>query len=157
MKKWLWITAIGVIVLIGIAVKIYLNATEPVAEAESRAIEIAKEETEITDIIEFSLYHGSKAYYVVQGSNKEDEKLIAWIPEKGGKIVVLRAEDGITKSEAINTLYNEVSPDEIIDVRLGIEKNNPLWEIYYRSSNDKINYYYIDFETGEEVRDIKNL
>lgn len=157
MKKWLWITAIGVIVLIGIAVKIYLNATEPVAEAESRAIEIAKEETEITDIIEFSLYHGSKAYYVVQGSNKEGEKLIAWIPEKGGKIVVLRAEDGITKSEAINTLYNEVSPDEIIDVRLGIEKNNPLWEIYYRSSNDKINYYYIDFETGEEVRDIKNL
>ena len=157
MKKWLWIAAIGVIVLIGIAVKIYFNATNPVAEAESRAIKIAKEETEITDITEFSLYHGSKAYYVIQGSNKKGENLIAWIPEKGGKIVVLRAEDGITKSEAINTLSNEVSPEQIIDVRLGIEKNNTLWEVYYRSSNDKINYHYIDFETGEVLRGIRNL
>ncbi|SHS34223.1 Uncharacterized protein conserved in bacteria [Mycobacteroides abscessus subsp. abscessus] len=157
MKKWFWIAIIGVIILIGITVKIYLNATEPVADAESRATAIAKEETEITDITEFSLYHGSNAYYVVQGSNKEGEKLIAWIPEKGGKIVVLPADDGITKSEAINTLSNEVSPDQIIDVRLGMEKNNPLWEIYYRSNNDKINYFYIDFETGEEVREIKNL
>ncbi|MEK3990959.1 MULTISPECIES: cell wall elongation regulator TseB-like domain-containing protein [Robertmurraya] len=157
MKKWFWIAIIGVIILIGITVKIYLNATEPVADAESRATAIAKEETEITDITEFSLYHGSNAYYVVQGSNKKGEKLIAWIPEKGGKIVVLPADDGITKSEAINTLSNEVSPDQIIDVRLGMEKNNPLWEIYYRSNNDKINYFYIDFETGEEVREIKNL
>jgi uncharacterized protein YpmB len=94
---------------------------------------------------------------VIQGNNKKQEKLIAWIPEKGGKIVVLRAEDGITKSEAINTLSNEVSPDQIIDVRLGIEKNNTLWEVYYRSSNDKINYHYIDFETGEVLRGIKNL
>jgi len=157
MKKWFWIAIIGVIILIGITVKIYLNATEPVADAESRATAIAKEETEITDITEFSLYHGSNAYYVVQGSNKKGQKLIAWIPEKGGKIVVLPADDGITKSEAINTLSNEVSPDQIIDVRLGMEKNNPLWEIYYRSNNDKINYFYIDFETGEEVREIKNL
>lgn len=157
MKKWFWSAIIGVIILIGITVKIYLNATEPVADAESRATAIAKEETEITDITEFSLYHGSNAYYVVQGSNKKGEKLIAWIPEKGGKIVVLPADDGITKSEAINTLSNEVSPDQIIDVRLGMEKNNPLWEIYYRSNNDKINYFYIDFETGEEVREIKNL
>lgn len=157
MKKWFWIAIIGVIILTGITVKIYLNATEPVADAESRATAIAKEETEITDITEFSLYHGSNAYYVVQGSNKKGEKLIAWIPEKGGKIVVLPADDGITKSEAINTLSNEVSPDQIIDVRLGMEKNNPLWEIYYRSNNDKINYFYIDFETGEEVREIKNL
>lgn len=157
MKKWFWIVIIGVIILIGITIKIYLNATEPIADAESRATAIAKEETEITDITEFSLYHGSNAYYVVQGSNKEGEKRIAWIPEKGGKIVVLPAEDGITKSEAINTLSNEVSPNQIIDVRLGMEKNNPLWEIYYRSNNDKINYFYIDFETGEEVREIKNL
>lgn len=157
MKKWFWIVTIGVMILIGIVVKIYLNATEPVADAESRALAIAKEETEITDITEFSLYHGSKVYYVVQGKNKKEEKLIAWIPEKGGKIVVLRAEDGITKSEAINTLSNEVSPDQIIDVRLGIEKNNTLWEVYYRSSNDKINYHYIDFETGEVLRGIKNL
>lgn len=157
MKKWFWIAIIGVIILIGITIKIYLNATTPIADAESRATAIAKEKTEITDITEFSLYHGSDAYYIVQGSNKEGKKLIAWIPEKGGKIVVLPAENGITKSEAINTLSNEVSPDQIIDVRLGMEKNNPLWEIYYRSNNDKINYFYIDFETGEEVREIKNL
>jgi uncharacterized protein YpmB len=157
MKKWFWIAITGITILIGIMIKIYLNATEPIADAKSRATAIVKEKTEITDITEFSLYHGSKAYYVIEGSNKEGEQLIAWVPEKGGKIVVLPAKEGITKSEAINTLSNEVSPDQIIDVRLGIEKNNPLWEIYYRSSNDKINYYYIDFETGEEVREIKNL
>lgn len=157
MKKWYWILSIGIIVIIGIMIKIYLNAVEPVKEAESKAASIAKEETEITDITEFSLYHGSKSYYVIQGTDKDGEKLIAWIPEKDGKILVSSVKDGITKSDAINILYEKTSPEEIIDVQLGIEKNIPLWEIYYRSSNDKINYYYIDFETGEEVRSIKNL
>lgn len=157
MKKWYWILLLGSIVLIGIVVKIYLNAVEPMQEAESRAVSIAKEETEITDITEFSLYHGSNSYYVVQGTDKDGKKLIAWIPEKGGKIMVSAAQDGITESEAIDILYEKTSPEKIIDVRLGIEKNIPLWEIYYRTSNDKINYYYIDFETGEEVRSIMNL
>jgi uncharacterized protein YpmB len=38
-----------------------------------------------------------------------------------------------------------------------MEKNRPLWEIYYRSEGDLINYYYVDFETGKWWKKIENL
>lgn len=157
MRKWLWIALLAMLILVGLAINIYLNALEPKRTAEEKATAIALEETEITNVHSIELYYGSSAYYVVEGTNKEKEDIIAWIPENGDKIMVANAKDGITEKEAINILYKNVSPAEIIEVRLGIEKKLPLWEIYYRTSNDKINYYYIDFETGEEVRKIQNL
>ena len=38
-----------------------------------------------------------------------------------------------------------------------MENDIPLWEIYYRSENNLINYYYVHFLTGEWLKKIENL
>jgi uncharacterized protein YpmB len=68
-----------------------------------------------------------------------------------------KAKSGLSKDEAIQKLLQEQKPKKIISVRLGMEKNIPLWEIYYRSENNLINYYYVHFETGEWLKKIENL
>jgi len=110
-------------------------------------------------VTDFTLYNGTNSYYIVKGTNQSGEKLIAWIPEeeKERKIIVRNEEDGISKEAAIDKLYQSKEPDEVVSVKLGMENQIPLWEIYYRSNDKLINYYYIDFKTGEWLKDIQNL
>lgn len=158
MKKWIWIFIVIILISIGFAIKVYVTATEPIKEAESATIAAARKATNIETITDFSLYNGGKSYYCLSGIDKDGEEIIVWIPEDSeDKIIVKKVKDGISKEEAIQKLLETKEPEEIVTVKLGVENNIPLWEIYYRSKENLINYYYIDFETGEWLKDIQNL
>lgn len=157
MKKWLWLLIVVFVIGIGLSFNVYLNALKPVKAAEKIAEEIAKRETSLVTLTDFSLYNGSSTYYVIKGIDQEGENIVVWVPENEGKIIVKKENEGITKKEALQKLYNEKNPEEVMAVRLGIENNIPLWEIYYRTGKNLINYYYVDFSTGEWLKDIQNL
>jgi len=157
MKKWILFLVIFVFVLLGILVKVYLTAVDPVKAAESKAVSIAKKSVQISEVDDFHIYHGIETVNVIEGKNKKGEKIIIWIPKKSQKVIVAKASSGLSKQEAINKLLQEKNPKRIIAVRLGMEKNIPLWEIYYRSDNNLINYYYVHFKTGEWLKKIENL
>jgi uncharacterized protein YpmB len=93
----------------------------------------------------------------LRGKVKKGESIIVWIPDKSKEVFVRKTKDGLSKEEAVQKLLQEKNPKKIISVRLGMEKNIPLWEIYYRSQNNLINYYYVHFDTGEWLKKIENL
>ncbi|UII54606.1 DUF5590 domain-containing protein [Cytobacillus spongiae] len=157
MKKWIFIGSFILILVIGFFVNVYLNSLEPVKAAEKVAVKQAMEETSLKEASDFSLYHGLHTYYIVKGKDDKGEEIIVWLPEKEGKTIVKKVKDGVTKQQAVEKLLEEKTPKEIVSVRLGIEKNIPLWEIYYRSGDELINYYYVDFETGDWLKKIENL
>jgi uncharacterized protein YpmB len=160
-KKWILISILVAAIITGIMINVYLNATKPVKAAEEKAVQIASEETSLTDFGDFSLYSGEETYYVMRGKNKKREDVYIWISEKNHEVVTRNAKKGITKKEALNKLYEEKNPQQIIEVRLGMARiqktDRPAWEIYYRNNSDTINYYYVDFDTGEKLRAIDNL
>ncbi|WP_079509524.1 cell wall elongation regulator TseB-like domain-containing protein [Mesobacillus jeotgali] len=161
MKKWILLGVLFVAIITGILVNVYFNAVEPVDAAEKKAVEIAMKETSLSDFTDFNLYSGEETYYVMTGRNAKNEDVYVWINEKNSQLITKNAKNGITKKEALNKLYQEKNPDQIIDVRLGMARikktDRPAWEIYYRNSSNNINYYYVDFETGEKLRAIDNL
>ncbi|WP_066061051.1 cell wall elongation regulator TseB-like domain-containing protein [Neobacillus soli] len=157
MKKWIFFLALFVIVILGILIKVYFSAVEPVKAAEKKAVRLANEKIQIKKVEDFHIYNGVEAIDVIEGDNKQGEKIIVWIPEKSKEVTIKKAKDGLSKQEAIQKLLQEKNPKKIISVRLGMEKNIPLWEIYYRSENNLINYYYVHFETGEWLKKIENL
>ncbi|MBP3040141.1 DUF5590 domain-containing protein [Bacillaceae bacterium Marseille-Q3522] len=156
-KKIIIIAFITLAVFTGIAVNLYLRAVAPVHAAEQKAREIAAQQTSLQKIERFTLYNGSETYYVLEGKDESGDDIIAWIPENEGDITEKNASDGITEQEAVDELLQEADPEEIVDIRLGMENNTPLWEIYYRTGDNLMNYYYVNFETGEKVKDIRNL
>jgi uncharacterized protein YpmB len=156
-KKIIIIILIIVLIVIGISSCIYLNAVDPIDAAQEKAVKMAKEESDLQEIEDFSVYNGEETYYVIKGKNQYGTGIYIWIPEKKGRIIVRKQSDGISKKEAVDKLMEEKNPTEIISVRLGMEKNIPLWEIYYRSEGNLINYYYVDFKTGEWLKKIENL
>lgn len=136
---------------------VYRNAVKPVNTAEEKAVLIAKKKTDLVEVEDFHLYHGKETIYVIEWKNKKDENIIIWIPEKEGKVMVRKANKGLSERDAINNLTEGSNPKKILSVRLGMEKGFPLWEIYYLSDNNLINYYYVHFETGERLKQIENL
>ncbi|MDP4163943.1 MAG: DUF5590 domain-containing protein [Bacillota bacterium] len=157
MKKWIIVLILFLLVLFGISAKVYLKATEPVNQAETKALAIAQKKIHLSEIDDFHLYHGNETIYVIEGKNNKGEKVIVWIPEKSREIIVRKAKNGLTKEEAIQQLLKKRNPQKIIATRLGMEKNIPYWEIYYLSGDHLINYYCIDFDTGEMLKRIENL
>jgi uncharacterized protein YpmB len=156
-KKWFLIIGFVVIIIITIGTTIYLNAIQPFKSAEEKAIELAMAETPLKVVDDFNIYNGEETYYVLQGKNGDGTNLIVWVPEEKGKLMVKKASDGITKKDAIDTVSAEIASDTIITVKLGMEKGIPLWEVHSRTKGNLLNYYSIEFETGEWLKKIENL
>ncbi|MCM3114600.1 DUF5590 domain-containing protein [Neobacillus sp. MER 74] len=157
MKKWIIVLSIIVLAFCGLLIKVYLSALDPVKTAETKAVSRAQEKISLKEVEDFHIYNGIETINVIEGKSKNGDKIIVWMPEKSKEIIVRKAKNGLTKEEAIQKLQQEKSPKKIISVRLGMEKNIPLWEIYYRSNNNLINYYYVHFDTGEWLKKIENL
>ncbi|MFK9093429.1 DUF5590 domain-containing protein [Bacillus salipaludis] len=157
MKKWIVFLVLFVVAIIGILIKVYFSSVEPVKAAEQKAVTLANKEVQMKEVQDFHIYNGLETINVIEGKNNKGEKIIVWIPDKSKKVIVKKAKNGLSKEEAIQKLLQEKKPKKIISVRLGMEKNIPLWEIYYRSENNLINYYYVHFETGEWLKKIENL
>ncbi|MBO0994782.1 cell wall elongation regulator TseB-like domain-containing protein [Bacillus sp. SD088] len=159
MKKWILIV-IASIILLGTALFFYIyeSSRAPLKEMKAYAEERATTEAELTKIDEFYLYNGTETHYVIVGENKSGEKLAVWVPEKKDKeIVEKKMADGISMQDAIAKLNQEENPKKIMGVKLGMEKDLPLWEISYLDKQSKLNYYYIHFDTGKWWRKIENL
>lgn len=159
MKKWIFISFVLLVIVLGFMIHLYDRATEPLKEGERIATKKVLSETDMVTISHFSPYFGSNAYYCIKGEDERGESLIAFVPmdDNGEKIFVFKEKDGISEEEAIQLIQKEKNPKEIIRVTLGMEQNIPVWEIYYRSDNDLINYYYLDFLTGKMIKNIQNL
>jgi uncharacterized protein YpmB len=157
MKKIIIPLIILVLISIGIFIKVYLTAIDPVSAAEKKAVVLAKEKVHLSEVQDFHIYNGLETVNVIEGKNKKGDNIIVWIPEKSKKVFVEEAKNGLSKEKAVQRLYNEKNPKQVISVRLGMENDIPLWEIYYRSENNLINYYYVHFNTGEWLKKIENL
>jgi uncharacterized protein YpmB len=157
MKKLVFILVIIVLIMLGFFSKIYLSSIKPVKIAEKKAIALAEKKVKMSKVDDFHIYNRTETVYVIEGKNEHNEKIIIWIPEKSKQVVVIKAKDGITKGEAVQRLEDTKNPKKIVTARLGMLDNIPSWEIYYQSDNNLINYYYIDFETGEWLKKYENF
>lgn len=157
MKKWIWLGIIVFIIIVGLTVNVYINAVKPVKAASSIAEEIAQEEAGIESVDDFTLFHGSETYYIVEGKDASNEEVIVWMEEETHTVTIKKKKDGLSKQEAINILSTERNLTQYDTVQLAMYKGKPSWEIYSHTEDNLINYYYVDFETGEILLTIENI
>ncbi|MGR3764801.1 cell wall elongation regulator TseB-like domain-containing protein [Rossellomorea sp. NS-SX7] len=158
MKKWITIILVAAVIVTGTAsVLLYKSARSPVEAEFDQASKRVLDETSINKIEKVSIYHGAKSYTVITGMDDQNEKVVAFVPEKKEEIIVKKWADGISKEQAINKLNDEKQPEEILSVRLGHESVGPVWEITYLDKQKNLNYFYLLFSNGEWWKKIENL
>lgn len=152
MKKWLIISSVFVLCLIGFVSGAYIKAMGPRQGASAIAYEKARQESGLVTLDEFYLYHGLASYSVVVGKTASGEKLVVWIPEnKDLDIVTALYKNGKTKKEITQIAKEQLKSQKIISIKLGMENKVPLWEVTSLDATNHYNYEYYDFKTGEMI------
>ncbi|KMY50578.1 DUF5590 domain-containing protein [Peribacillus loiseleuriae] len=152
MKKWLIISSVFVLCLIGFVSGAYIKAMGPRQDASDIAYAKAQQESNIVTFDEFYLYHGLESYSVVVGKTAAGEKLVVWIPEnKDLDIVTAQYKNGKTKKDITKIAKEQSKSQKIISIKLGMENNVPLWEVTSQDATKHYNYEYYDFKTGEMI------
>lgn len=158
MKKGivLTLTIVMAIVVVG-SWYIYYVGHQPMAEAKKEATSIAKKEANLKEVDKFYWYNGTETYFTLTGSNQKDEKIIVIVAKKGGKTQVIKQSDAISESDARSLTREAKKPKRILESRIGIEKDVPVWEVVYKEENGRLGYHVVKLKDGEYIRDISNI
>ena len=68
----------------------------------------------------------------------------------------MKIADGITAEKLLKPLKRTIS-EKVLHVYLGLKKKSPVWEVAFKSENEKLNYVYVFFENGQWWKRILNL
>ena len=81
----------------------------------------------------------------------------AIIPEEGGDVTILQQSAVVNEQEARSITLQDKPDVEVLEARLGLLNGEPVWEVNYRMSNQRIGYYYISAKNGKWIKDIENI
>lgn len=63
----------------------------------------------------------------------------------------------VSQKRDLKHCQEKLNPQKIISVKLGMEKNVPLWEVTYLDESERFNYDYYDFKTGEWLKYYRSI
>lgn len=132
----------------------YLTAREQYEEGHEQSRQFAIKEANLKTIDEIKTYSADQRYHVITGTNSENQKVYAWISniDKEKKILVKKQSSGITKEEALETVYQEHNPAEIISVQLGMDEGIPIWEVKYQDESERYTFDFVNFYDGKIIK-----
>lgn len=159
MLNWIkFITVFLIALTTIIVVSVFYSANKPLASATDKASEAAIKSGQIVSVDSVQLYNGTQSFMTVFGVNEKGEDIAVFVEENSDKdFGTVKIADGITAEEAVATVKEELDVQKILHVALGVEEAGPVWEVAFKSENDKLNYVYVYFESGQWWKRILNL
>lgn len=135
------------------------RSLSPYKQARNEAVDLINRRTNF-DIIneeDFYWYNGEESYFTVAGETNNGEHIVAIIQQNSGAIEIFDQKDVIPKQDIINKAYEDISPQKIFSVRIGISDSTPVWEVSFRQDNGNIGYILYSLTSGEWLKTIKNI
>ncbi|PRY83244.1 DUF5590 domain-containing protein [Alkalibacterium olivapovliticus] len=136
---------------------LYQRSSQPYARARADTIAYVAERTSLSEVEEFYWYNGTETYLTITGQNEDGENRLYIVQQSGGQITSLSAENALSEQEAIRMTREAREPAKILNARIGMIDDRPIWEVSYRNENDRLGYYVIDLRTGEWIQTIDNI
>ncbi|GEN50662.1 cell wall elongation regulator TseB-like domain-containing protein [Alkalibacterium pelagium] len=157
MKKFIIGLAITLSLVIIGAIILYQRSTNTYSRAEADTIAFVRERTNLNQVEDFHWYNGTETYLTVTGTNEEGQERIYIVQQAGGQITSFSAENTISEQEAVRMTREARDSVKILNARIGMIDDTPVWEISYRNENDRLGYYIVNLQTGEWLRTIDNI
>ncbi len=124
-------------------------------DEQNGSIAYAKEQYDLTEVENTEHYYGSYGAFDVIESKVDGKVRYIFVPlDKDGETRMIEAEDGWSKQQVKRHIEQELNPDQIVSIRLGLEKFkesssfSPVWEIVYKKDGNAYTFHYIRFEDG---------
>lgn len=133
------------------------KSVSPLKQARVETIDLAERKADLVEADDFYWYNGNETYFTVTGKNSVEEEIIVIVKQEGGSVEVINQEDTFSKGDAIRKVVELDSPVRILEARIGIHENLPIWEISFRQENGRIGFTMLSLRSGEWIRTIKNI
>ncbi|HIX42938.1 hypothetical protein QI30_09485 [Kurthia sp. 3B1D] len=161
MKNWLKFLSIFFVCLaLVLVVIIGWSAYSPFRSIESQAEDAVIQNKQLKEVSESYVYNGTSSYVTVIGkdSKNKDKAIFVLQDQVNQKGPALKMKNGISAEEAVE-IAKKKDPNmkRVLHTKLGLEKPGAVWEITYKTKNDKLNYVYITYTSGNWWKRITNL
>lgn len=157
MKKFFIGLTVFLIMLIIGSIVLYRRSVAPYNNSKEEAFEYATTHSDIITPEEFYWYNDTETFFTVVGKTEEDTELVVLINQDNGDVTSIPIEETISKQSAIQKTREARQPDKILEARIGMDNNIPIWEVSYRNENGRLGYYILSLEDGEWLRTIDNI
>lgn len=149
MKKWILISAsLLLAIMIGWGSWIYYSAVSASDQIVNQLVTKAKQQYQLQHIKKVTYYHGTYPYHVIKAVNADSQTVYIWLSEKHDVSLVRRAEQGWTQEQVKKHFLVNYQPKQLIDIRLGVEDQTPVWQITFVDAKDNYTFRYIRFADG---------
>ncbi|MBM6754654.1 DUF5590 domain-containing protein [Lactobacillus alvi] len=156
-KKLVVRTLMFLLVVILVTWGTFALATQPMRSAQHQAIRLAKRYAGLKTTNGFYTYNRDHTYYTVSGENRQGQAVLVIVPQKGGKLRVVKQSNGLTKQEAIAKVRSENKVKKVLRAAPGVFNDHVVWEVSYRNANGSLCYDLLNFTSGKYVQRINNL
>ncbi|EGA89664.1 hypothetical protein GPDM_10215 [Planococcus donghaensis MPA1U2] len=158
MRQWItFILGFLSFLAVTIIILVLFLGNKPYSDTEERAIDRAKSEQLIEEVERAYVYTNVKASVTVLGTNDKGELMAVFVPEGDDKMQTLYLTDKITAQQARELVLNEMDVKKILHTKLGMESEEPVWEIAFVDEKDTLNYVYLSADDGQWRKRILNL
>ena len=158
MRNKVTITIVTVLIILFSCLIIFaIGANRPAARAKAEAVEIAKSHTDLKDVSTFYWFTREESYFSLLGNDSKNNEIIVMIPQNGEKVIVLNQADGLKEDDAAVKVATAKPEVEIMRVNLGMAKGKPSWEVVAKNNEGGLNYYLVDFKSGNIVDSIEHV
>lgn len=151
------LTAIIVILLI-VFMGIFMMSQQSINQAQAETEQLVALDHPIKQVNKFYwLTTPEETFFSLDFTDQEGEGRYAIVAQEGGDVVYYKHNEIISENDAKGLTLNYTESKDIIQARLGMYNNKPVWEVTFTNEDDAMNYYYIDAQTGEWIQTIANL
>lgn len=150
------LTAIFLVLLMSI-LGVFMQSQARVNQAEEETVSLVEFDYAVDKINKFYWVTTDNTFFSLDFIDEEGVQHFAIVAQDGGDIQYFGENEIISEQDASDIATNELSAMKIIQTRLGLLDNKPIWEVTLKNENNTLTYYYIDAATGQWVKTISNI
>lgn len=150
------LTAIFLVLLMSI-LGVFMRSQARVNQAEEETVSLVEFDYAVDKINKFYWVTTDNTFFSLDFIDEDGVQHFAIVAQDGGDIQYFGENEIISEQDASDIATNEMPTMKIIQTRLGLLDNKPIWEVTLKNENNTLTYYYIDASTGQWVKTISNI
>lgn len=150
------LTVILLIILVGLLF-IFSQSTRGMVQAQEETMALVELDHTIEDVNNFYWVTFDETFFTLDFTDDQGQQIYAIVTQDGGDIHYYTSQDIISHQDALSITLSENNPAKLLQPRLGMLNNQPVWEISFKTEEDTLSYFYIDARNGEWIQTIANV
>lgn len=136
---------------------LFIKTQDSIYRAEDESIKLVSYDHTVKSVNKFYWSTTDKTYFALDFNDDQSSQHYAIIAQEGGEIAYFTANEIISENEASSIVLNDMKPFKIIQMRLSLLNNEPVWEATIKNENSTITYYTISAKNGSWIQTIENI